>query len=370
MQPMHEQLPTNTTVHFEDPLSLGQTCGFAGGMLTDRLFLNCAVFAFQHSLLWNGPVSPSISLFEGQEKRPASLIAADIMTVLSSLLMAVALDCMGRGRGLALAVLSATLGLALFAGSRNMDMLCAGQVFYGVGFTGVRLTVDVLVADSTALHIRTLVYAAMSFPWAITAFSVPVIRQTLTETQLRHALIAFACLVPALGLALTALIRYQSACFDDAKSLSEWKSELWDRERHRFGFPADYVWTLIAVVALFLVLWLVRTDTLPWYAAAPPLVILPIVLLVNGRAHWTRYHRRRVFGRERMLYIVIFGTILNRWNCLRLIFRDAMRPPPRPKTITGRQPLDGLRTNTMYSVCGLCIFWKSTCVVRLFDWRL
>lgn len=342
--------------------------GFGKATLTDSLFLNCAVFAFQHSLLWNGPVSPSISLFDGQERRPASLIVADIMTVLSSLLMAIALDCMGRGRGLMLAVASATLGLILFAASHNIDMLCAGQVLYGVGFTGVRLTIDVLVADSAKLHIRTLIYALVSFPWAITAFSVPAIRQSLTETELRHALIAFACLVPALGLALAFLVRYRRACFDDPKSLSELKDELWNTKKHRFGFPAAYLWALIALVALFLLLWLVRTDTLPWYAALPPLAILCVVLSVNGRAHYVRDVRRKTFGAERMLHIVVLGTMLNRWGLLRRVIRNATRPPLRAKNISVRQPLDGLRTNAMFSVCGLCMLWKSTCALELCDW--
>lgn len=335
-------------------------CTPSGKELTICLFLNCTLFAFQHSILWNGPVSPSVTLFEGRERRPTPLIMADLLTLVSSVGMAIALDCVGRGLGLAFAVGFATLGLALFAGSHSMETLSAGQVFYGVGFTGLRLSIDVLVTDTTRLTVRTLVYAMVSFPWAITAFSVPVLRESLQEAELRHALIAFSCLVPALGFTLTAFILHHHRCFDVRQDFSGLKSQLLGtRDRRRSNLKA-FLPPALSLLAMFVALWLVQVDVVPWWTFIPFVVVFFSSLIRASSPHlipWFVWASYKLWYTVSTYLNILFATSMGmRRMSRRLVGRRTLFSPSR-STIT---PLDGLRNNTMRSVCALCMIWRCT----------
>lgn len=369
-----------------------------------------------------------MTLFDGEERRAAPLIVADVLTVLASLGAAVALDCTGRAAGLAGAVGLATLGLALFAGARNVATLSAGQVFYGVGFTGVRLTLDVLVTDATPTRDRALGYAAVALPWAVTAFAVPTLRYNLREAELRHALVAFACIVPALGAALVCLLAYHRASLVRPRTFRDLKAELWDPKRHLFGIPLAYISILAALLLLFVMLWLVQMDVLPWYAAIPPVVVFLFVTIavqfpsiylfdlltkgweawIPGRSLWRRFllwasfrwRTRRMrwepSSLRRLDWEKLCSICRRAWEICRGQGQELRARVSRPFLwrrllercrksqhaarlwVTRRtqmtrlawqggqqgRPLDRLGTTTMVCVCALCVIWKCKCIHR------
>lgn len=235
------------------------------------MWLVCTAVAFQHSLLWGGPVTPSAVLYNGEEVRPVALIMTDIVTVGASFAMALVLDALGRAMGFLITAASGVFGLVLFAASRSVAMLSVGQVFYGVGFTGIRLTIDVLVADTARLKNRALIYALVTSPWAITAFPALKLRNTIDVQETRYSI---AALSGVLAMSAAALFYV----------LNRYKDKLPGRravgESMRTTFSAAPFATLFAVPAalalmvVFIILWLLNMDLVEWYALVPPLVLL------------------------------------------------------------------------------------------------
>ncbi|KAL5612614.1 hypothetical protein BROUX41_004291 [Berkeleyomyces rouxiae] len=104
-----------------------------------------------------------------------SLTAAT--TVISSLLsgllkptLAKVLDVWGRPQGYAISVATLTAGLMLMAACNGVAMFAAGQVFYWMGYNGLTYTLNIFIADTSALKNRSLMFAFSTSPYLITTF--------------------------------------------------------------------------------------------------------------------------------------------------------------------------------------------------------
>lgn len=371
------------------------------------MFLNCASFAFQHTLLWSGPVSPSITLRVGEEKRPVGPIVADVFTVLSSLVLTFALDFVRRDIGMAAATVAATLGLALFAGSGSSGMLDAGQVFYGMGSTAVRLIIDVLIVETVRdKYDLPRAFAVMALPRAIAQLSVSTVRYHLHEPELRHALTAFACIEPVIGLLFVGILYGFRERLQAHRPFRVAMSEFWERRSRQPEFLVGRTLLLLAVVAVFTFLWLVQMDILPWSAAIPPLVVFlamvaPFSDLVQERVRdqWDRLwllsipnlNRKCVRLRHRWLRrgefrrlgpAILYGLLRRAKGLCRELFRVlASRVSARRSGLLRWRPntwLDSpswvselsfrdlftrhpLTSKPEFAVCATCLLWRSTC---------
>lgn len=299
-------------------------------------------------------MTPSAALFDSHGLRPIPFIVADLVTVAACLGMALALELTGPALGLGIAVGSATLGLILFAASQNAATLSAGQVFYSVGFTGIRLVIDVLIADTAALRNRALAYGLAGSPWAVTAFAVPALRRRLHMSsdgrRMRLAIASFAGFVPAVGLALVAYLWYRKQHTAQLTTLPKIRRDL------RMLKIFDVCFLGFFLLVLFVFLWLVQMGLLPWWAALIALVLFfsAVVFIVFSRSPWVR---RQVV----------------RWWLPRLRrgLPDAAMPQPikaflvefynRPQWERSElrlQQYNPLKSRTMWAVCVLAMAWK------------
>lgn len=275
--------------------------------LTYSIWFLCAANAFQHSILWDGPVTPSVTLFDGDNRRNAFYVLADVATVMACLAMAVILEFTSRALGVLIAIGFATLGLALFSGAHNMRLLNAGQVFYGIGFTGVRLVVDVLVSDTTQMKNRSFGYAFLSIPWAITAYSVPPIRKTPDGPGLRRALAAFTGIIPSLGAVLFGFLLIHRQMTKQAASFKSVLERLWGgptpgrfnannlqpktfRGWWTLGLPLTTFCLVGSMLALFILLWLVQMGILPWFAVIPPIATFFLIVIFVISLNYERFN--------------------------------------------------------------------------------
>lgn len=323
--------------------------------LTRRAWLNCLAIAFQHSLLWNGPVTPSAALFDSQGLRPIPFIMADLVTVGACLGMALALEFTGPAWGMGIAVVSATLGLVLFALSRNAATLSAGQVFYSVGFTGIRLVIDVLIADTAALRNRALAYGLAGSPWAITAFAVPALRKSLNISnegrRMRYAIAAFTGIIPLFGGVLVLYLWHHKRTTPPPPVAKEKI-----RRDLRILKIFDVCFLGFFLMILFLFLWLVQMGLIPWWTAIIALMLFfnAVVFVAFSRSPWVR------------------KQVIRLWlPRLRRGLPDAPMPEPikgflvefynRPQWERSEQRLhqyNPLKSRTMWAVCILAMTWK------------
>lgn len=125
-------------------------------------------------------------------------IVASAMAAASYIPIAKLLDVWGRAEGYALMVGSATLGLILMACAETLQVFCAAQVFYSIGFSGIIYTAAVLAADVTSIKNRGLAFAFTSSPYMITAFAGPkAAEEFLDHVSWQWGFGAFCIIVPA-----------------------------------------------------------------------------------------------------------------------------------------------------------------------------
>lgn len=208
--------------------------------------------------------------------------------------MAVASEFLRRAHCLVAALGFAATGLVLFATTRSMATLSAGQVFYGIGFTGIRLILDILVSDSTGFRNRSLAYAVTATPWALTAFSVPALRKDSPGSEMRPAIAAFSGIIPLLGGMLVGFLQRFERRTPKPKPIRDVIRRLRGPKftfyglghAHdvsetsiggrllRLGMSLTTFSLLSSLLSLFVLLWLVQMDVTPWFAILPPAVLL------------------------------------------------------------------------------------------------
>lgn len=107
-----------------------------------------------------------------------------------------------------------TIGLAMMAGCRGVEMYAAGQVFYWVGYNGISYTISVFIADTSALKNRALMFAFASSPYIITVWiGGPLANAFLRGPGWRWGFGVFAVVTPVICSPLLGLfyINYRKA---------------------------------------------------------------------------------------------------------------------------------------------------------------
>lgn len=160
------------------------------------IFLNFCVNSMEQQTSSN--LMPYVmSAFSGHSLLPAISIASFVLSGVLKLPIAKLIDTWGRPQGLVTMSLLATLGLVLMALCRDVKTYAAAHIFHSVGFSGVAYILDIIIADTSSLKDRALVFAFAGSPFLVTTFIGPPAAQWfLRYSSWRISFVLFAVLTP------------------------------------------------------------------------------------------------------------------------------------------------------------------------------
>ncbi|KAL1870000.1 hypothetical protein VTK73DRAFT_2843 [Phialemonium thermophilum] len=147
------------------------------------------------------------SAFQHHSLTPTVGILSSVIGGVCNLTVAKILDIFGRPQGYAISLLLATIGLIMMAATTNVEMYAAAQVFWTVGNDALLYSINIFVADTTALRNRGLMTALTSSPNIVTTWlGGPISEAFLRGPGWRWCFGAFAIIVPVACLPLLGLL--------------------------------------------------------------------------------------------------------------------------------------------------------------------
>ncbi|KAK5062596.1 hypothetical protein LTR84_004669 [Exophiala bonariae] len=136
-------------------------------------------------------------------------VVAQLVAGLSRLPLAKLIDVWGRPEGLAICVTLMTLGSIMMAATNNVQTYAAAEVFSQAGGNNRNYILSVLLADTSQLKNRGLIFAYIASPYLITTFTSGYFAQAmLNGPGWRWAFGIFSILHPVLNLPLIVLLMY------------------------------------------------------------------------------------------------------------------------------------------------------------------
>ncbi|KAF9457293.1 drug:h+ antiporter [Collybia nuda] len=148
---------------------------------TTYFYLNFATSSFgEHSLISPIQVAQSIIIACG---KPVVAKVADVSS---------------RGTAYAGVLIFYVVGYIIIASAQNVETIAGGIILYALGYTGLQLLTQIIIADITTLKWRGFVSAMMSSPFIINAFVGSNIAAAIMKNSTwRWGYGMFAILVPA-----------------------------------------------------------------------------------------------------------------------------------------------------------------------------
>ncbi|PSK56444.1 hypothetical protein B9Z65_6068 [Elsinoe australis] len=98
-------------------------------------------------------------------------ILSSLIGGLARLPLSKILDVWGRREGFAIMVCFLTIGIIMMAATNSVEMYCAAQIFYWIGYTGIQYVLYVFISDTTALKNRGLMFGLASTPYIFTTWA-------------------------------------------------------------------------------------------------------------------------------------------------------------------------------------------------------
>ncbi|KAI0759140.1 drug:h+ antiporter [Trametes elegans] len=197
-------------------------------------------------------------------------------------------DVSSRGSAYILVLVFYVIGYIVIASATNVGALAAGIIIYAVGYTGLQLLTQIIIADITTLKWRGLVSSLTSAPFIINAFvGSNVATQVLEHSGWRWGYGMFAILVPA---SLSPLI----------------VTLFWaERKAKRLGLvpapPAKPEVKPSLVRRVWTVMDQLDVVGLALLGAAVALILLPLTLAKNAKGRWHN---------PSMIAMVVVGCVL------------------------------------------------------------
>ncbi|KAF7304956.1 Glycoside hydrolase family 16 protein [Mycena kentingensis (nom. inval.)] len=137
-------------------------------------------------------------------------VAQGITIAVGKPIIAKVADVGSRGTAFCVVLIFYLIGYAAITVAPNITVIAAGIVFYAIGFTGLQLLTQVVIADVTTLQWRGLVISLSSFPFLINVFIGSNISAAIIEhAGWRWGYAMFIVLIP-LGLAPLIYILFTS----------------------------------------------------------------------------------------------------------------------------------------------------------------
>ncbi|KAH9905166.1 putative MFS siderophore iron transporter [Xylariomycetidae sp. FL2044] len=215
-----------------------------------NIWLLYFVNAMQSSILSN-LIAYATSDFSSHSLLTVIYLVSDTMTAAVYIPLSKILDVVGRGEGLGIMVVFATLGLVLLAGSDGITSFCAAYVFYNIGFSGMTYCVDFITADATKLKNRALAYAFTSSPYIITAFAGPKAAEGFYEDiSWRWAFGAFAIIFPFVAAFLSLILKYNLRKAKREETVKRDDSRTSTQRAWRYFLDFDIVGVLLFSIGL------------------------------------------------------------------------------------------------------------------------
>ncbi|CAN9211303.1 unnamed protein product [Alternaria alternata] len=98
-------------------------------------------------------------------------VVANIASGVSRLPYAKLLDIWGRPQSLTLMVIFTVLGTVMMAACNSVEMYCAAQVFYYVGYYGIQFSLVIFISDSSPMRNRGLLFGLVWSPSLISIWA-------------------------------------------------------------------------------------------------------------------------------------------------------------------------------------------------------
>ncbi|CAG9984311.1 unnamed protein product [Clonostachys byssicola] len=146
------------------------------------------------------------SAFERHSLTATTSVLSYIASAIIKLPYAKLIQVWGRTQGFAVMVAFMLLGIIMMATCQNVETYCAAQVFYTIGASGIRFSITIFIADTTAMRNRILLIGITSIPTIGTIWAYgPVTEQILKTVGFRWG---FGLWAPILALIFAPLLWY------------------------------------------------------------------------------------------------------------------------------------------------------------------
>ncbi|KAL1887902.1 hypothetical protein Sste5346_009906 [Sporothrix stenoceras] len=165
----------------------------------------------------SGTLTPYVtSSFSTHSLTAATGVMASVIGGLAKLPLAKVLDIWGRPQGFAMSVVILDLGLIMMAACQDVKGFAAAQVFYWVGFNGLTYSLQIFIADTSALEMRALAFAFSTSPFLATTFAGgPLATAFMRGPGWRWAFGTFSVVTPLVCAPLMALFAYNGKPEED-----------------------------------------------------------------------------------------------------------------------------------------------------------
>ncbi|RXW16248.1 hypothetical protein EST38_g9606 [Candolleomyces aberdarensis] len=165
------------------------------------LFISLGLAAYIYSLdgtTTYSYLSFATSSFGGHTLISTIQTAQSIIVAVGKPVIAKIADVKSRGAAYVLVLIFYVIGYIVIAAAPRVQAIAGGMVIYSMGYTGLQLLTQIIIADITTLKWRGLVSALMSLPFVINAFvGSNISANILTGAGWRWGYGMFAILVPA-----------------------------------------------------------------------------------------------------------------------------------------------------------------------------
>ncbi|KAI0781782.1 drug:h+ antiporter [Abortiporus biennis] len=248
------------------------------------LFIGLALASYVYSL--DGSTTYTYLSFAtsyfGEHSLISSIqVAQSIIIAVGKPVIAKLADVTSRAYAYFAVLLFYVVGYIVIASARSVGAVAGGIVIYAVGYTGLQLLTQIIIADITTLKWRGLVSALTSAPFIINAFvGANISAQVLEHAGWRWGYGMFAILVPA---SLAPLIITLFWAETKAKKLGLVEEAL-RRQAPGYVAPAQKLVTFKQKV------WRVAEQLdaigLTLLGASVALILLPLTLSQTANDHW------------------------------------------------------------------------------------
>ncbi|KAF7977944.1 hypothetical protein HWV62_2023 [Athelia sp. TMB] len=219
-----------------------------------------------------------VSLLRQRLPKTFALNAAKISVAVGKPVIAKSADVSSRGMSFLGVLIFYVIGYIVIASAKNVGTIAGGIIIYAVGYTGLQLLTQIIIADITTLKWRGLVSSLISTPFLINAFvGANISTYILDHAGWRWGYGMFAILVPA---ALAPLIITLLWAEHKAKKIGIVDSHISPVVARMESEPVSLgqrLWRLagqLDVVGLILL------------AAAVSLILLPLTLSETAKGGW------------------------------------------------------------------------------------
>ncbi|KAF9269901.1 drug:h+ antiporter [Marasmius fiardii PR-910] len=198
-------------------------------------------------------------------------------------------DITSRGVAYIVVLICYVVGYIVIASAKRVEAVAGGIVVYAIGYTGLQLLTQIIIADITVLKWRGLVSGLTSLPFVINAFiGANVSTSILTHSGWRWGYGMFAILVPA---ALAPLI----------------VTLLWaERKAKKLDLAPK-----IPKTSLFELVRLMDTFGLMLLGAGVALILLPLTLARSAENGW---NNPSMIAMIVVGFVILFGFVVwERW---------------------------------------------------------